>query len=121
VDRRWLGRIGEEAAVAHLESRGYRIVARNFRCPLGEIDLIAEQGGATIFVEVKTRRSTTCGAPVDAITPRKQRRIARLAAYYLQGARGADRPARFDAVSVTVTRRGRVERVDLVVDAFPAG
>ncbi|MDR7468486.1 MAG: YraN family protein [Armatimonadota bacterium] len=121
MDRQWLGRIGEDAAVRYLEARGYRIVARNFRCPLGEIDLVAEQGGVTVFVEVKTRRSVACGAPVEAITPRKRRRIALLAAYYLQGARRPDAPARFDAVAVTVTPQGRVGRVDLVVDAFAVG
>jgi putative endonuclease len=121
MDRLQLGRIGEAAAVAHLEARGYRILQRNFRCPLGEIDLVAWQGAATVFVEVKTRSSEDYGPPFEAITRLKQRRLTRLAAYYLKGTQRLDRPARFDAVSVTVRRDGRIEAVELLVDAFEAG
>jgi len=120
MDRLQLGRIGEEAAVAHLERCGYRIVARNFRCPLGEIDLIAEQGEVTVFVEVKARSTAEFGAPFDAITAIKQRRLSRLAAYYLKGVHQPERTARFDAVAVAVTPQGRVEHVELLVDAFEA-
>jgi len=120
MDRLRLGRIGEDAAVAFLERAGYRIVARNFRCPLGEIDLIAEQGEVTVFVEVKARTSAEFGNPFDAITGIKQRRLSRLAAYYLKGIPRPKRTARFDAVAVAVTPQGRVERVELLVDAFEA-
>lgn len=121
MDRVRLGRIGEEAAVAHLETRGYRVVARNFRCPLGEIDLIAMQGAVTVFVEVKSRSTDEYGPPFEAITRLKQRRLTRLATYYLKGKNLLNRPARFDAVSVAVTPEGRVGRVELLVDAFEAG
>ena len=121
MDHVQLGRIGEEAAVAHLEARGYRIVARNFRCPLGEIDLIAVEGTVTVFVEVKSRSTADFGKPFDAITLLKQHRLTRLATYYLKGKHLLNRPARFDAVSVAVTPDGRVERVELLVDAFEAG
>ncbi|HXF81599.1 MAG TPA: YraN family protein [bacterium] len=121
VDRLQLGRIGELAAVAHLEALGYRILERNFRCPLGEIDVIAADRGITVFVEVKTRRTAAFGPPFEAITRRKQRRLARLAAAYLQGRGGLEAPARFDAVAVAVGPNGRVEAVELLVDAFAAG
>lgn len=120
MDHLALGRIGEEAAVALLVGRGYRILARNFRCPLGELDLVAAHGGAIVFVEVKTRTTADCGDPFDAITPLKQRRLTRLATYYLKGKDSLDRAARFDAVSVTVTPDGRVERVEVLVNAFDA-
>lgn len=121
MDRIALGRIGEAAAAALLLSRGYRILARNFRCPLGELDLVAVHAGTFVFVEVKTRSTTDCGDPFDAITPRKRRRLTRLATYYLKGRNALHRPARFDAVAVTVTPQGRVERTMLLQDAFDAG
>lgn len=121
MDRLQLGRIGEQAAVAHLEARGYRILARNFRCALGEIDLIAAQGDVTVFVEVKSRSTDEFGPPFEAITRLKQRRLMRLATFYLKGKSRVDRPARFDAVSVTIRPDGYVEGVELLVDAFQAG
>lgn len=120
VDRLALGRIGEEAAVTVLRQRGYGILLRNFRCPLGELDLVAKQGDTIVFVEVKTRTTADCGDPFDAITPLKQRRLTRLATYYLKGKDSLDRAARFDAVSVTVTPDGRVARVEVLVNAFDA-
>jgi len=120
LDRSALGRIGEAAAVDLLQGRGYRILARNFRCPLGELDLVAEQGGAVVFVEVKARTTAEYGEPFDAITPRKQRRLAQLATYYLKGRGWLHRPSRFDAVAVSVAPDGFVARVDLLVGAFEA-
>lgn len=120
VDHIALGRIGEGAAVALLVDRGYQILARNFRCPLGELDLVAAHGGTIVFIEVKTRTTADCGDPFDAITPLKQRRLTRLATYYLKGKDSLDRAARFDAVSVTVTPDGRVARVEVLVNAFDA-
>ncbi len=120
MDRQTLGRIGEAVAVELLLRRGYRILARNFRTPFGEIDLVAEHRGVTVFVEVKTRTTSAYGDPFDAVTPRKQYRLTRLATYYLKGRNRLQTPARFDAVAVTVTPDGRVARVDLLVNAFDA-
>ncbi len=121
MDRQTLGRIGEEAAARLLCARGYRILARNVRCPLGELDLVAEHGGAIVFVEVKARTSEDYGRPFDAISPLKQRRLSRLATAYLTGRHLLDRPCRFDAVSVSVTPDGRIERIELLPNAFEAG
>lgn len=121
VDRRALGRIGEAAAGDFLVRRGYRIIARNFRCPFGELDLIAQHGEAIVFVEVKARTTTDFGEPFDAITPLKQRRLLRLATYYLKGRNWLRRPARFDAVSVTVAPDGAVTRIEVLAHAFEAG
>lgn len=120
VDRRALGRIGEAAAGDLLERRGYRIIARNFRCPLGELDLIAEHGDTIVFVEVKARTTADFGEPFEAITPLKQRRLTRLATYYLKGRNWLRRPARFDAVSVTVAADGSVARIEVLAHAFEA-
>src|SRR5947209_7314149 len=69
-----IGRRGEEAAAEQLKAAGYRILARNYRCPSGEIDLVAEERGVLVFVEVKTRSSAAYGSPRDAVTPAKRRK-----------------------------------------------
>ena len=97
---------------------GYKIRHRNFRCPLGELDLVAEDRGVLVFIEVKTRTTTEFGVPLEAVSPAKQRRLARLATYYLAGCRMLERPCRFDAVSVVISPTGRVETVELIRNAF---
>jgi putative endonuclease len=74
-----LGRAGEDLAVDYLRSAGYRLVARNWRCRAGEIDVIVEGPGVTVFVEVKTRSGTGYGSPLEAVTPVKLARLRRLA------------------------------------------
>src|SRR5262245_54109214 len=73
---------GEETAREHLEALGYRILARNYRCRYGEIDLIADDHGVIVFVEVKTRSPSSYGTPRDAVTPAKRRKMARTASHY---------------------------------------
>ncbi len=80
----YIGRWGERAAADYLASRGYRIVARNIRTPYGEIDLIVEKDGLTIFIEVKTRTSEAFGPPELAVTPRKQQHMQASAEHYTQ-------------------------------------
>ncbi|HEY3247391.1 MAG TPA: YraN family protein [bacterium] len=118
MDRRVLGAAGEAAAVRLVQGRRYRILERNFRCRLGEIDLIAEDRGTIVFIEVKARAAAECGAPFEAISPHKQRRLARLATWYLARRRWLGRPCRFDAVAVMVDLDGRIERIELLRDAF---
>jgi putative endonuclease len=118
MDRRTLGSAGEAAAHRLLRRHGYRILEQNFRCPLGEIDLIAEDAGVVVFIEVKSRGATEFGTPFDAVSPYKQRRLIRLATWYLARRRWLARPCRFDAVSVMVDPHGRIERVELLRDAF---
>lgn len=77
-----IGSWGEKTAAEFLLGRGYRIIAQNFRTPYGEIDIIAQQGDITIFVEVKTRTSNTMGLPEASITPRKRQHMIASAEYY---------------------------------------
>ena len=99
--RRSLGAAGEEVAAAWYTARGYEVVARNWRCKDGELDLIVRAGRTYVFCEVKTRRSTTFGLPVEAVTRTKQMRIRRLAARWLEdGAPGPAKDIRFDVASV---------------------
>ena len=99
--RRALGIQGEDVAAAWYTKQGYEVVARNWRCREGELDLIVRNGRTYVFCEVKTRTSTAFGAPVEAVTRDKQMRIRRLAARWLQdGAPGPAKDIRFDVASV---------------------
>jgi putative endonuclease len=121
--RQQRGREGEDAAVRYLESRGYRIVARNWRPGTksggaglrGEIDIIAWQGRVLCFVEVKARSSSEFGAPQEAITPSKQRQLSRLANAYVSFHR-LDVSCRFDVVEVWLS--SAAPRVQLHQNAF---
>ncbi|MGQ0633007.1 MAG: YraN family protein [Planctomycetaceae bacterium] len=96
----WLGDAGERAAARHLRQSGFRILARRYRTPLGEIDLVARDGDCIVFVEVKTRRSGDAGQPFEAVDHRKQVQLTRLALAFLKRHGWLERPARFDVVSI---------------------
>jgi len=117
--RRALGAAGESAAARHLMRGGYRIVEANVRCRFGEIDLVAIDAGVIVFVEVKGNRGGRYGAPEEMVTPAKQRRLTRLAGWYLQRRGWLGRPARFDVVAVDWDADGAA-RVRHFRDAFPA-
>jgi putative endonuclease len=101
------GRAGEDAALAGYLSRGYRLVARNWRCRLGEIDLVLSRGGVLVVCEVKTRRGGGLGGPFDAVTARKQAKLRSLAEALLAATGARPDEVRFDVASVTVDGRGR--------------
>ena len=84
-ERKNKGAWGEDRAAEFLAREGYRILERNYRCPLGEMDIIAREGRTVVFVEVKTRSSERFGPPHAAIGPQKQRRMTAIALYYLKG------------------------------------
>jgi putative endonuclease len=110
------GKSGEEAAVDYLEQKGYRVLERNFKNPLGEIDIIAKDKKTICFIEVKTRSSLDKGYPQEAINRRKQRKLSRVALSFLKSRRLLDCAARFDIVSVIFGSEGT--RIDLIQDAF---
>jgi putative endonuclease len=99
-DRHDLGAAGEQAAEHFLRKKRYVIVARNYRCKVGEVDLVALDRGTLVFVEVKTRRHAGFGAPIEAVDMRKQRQIVRAARHFIAAHRLHDRDARFDVVGV---------------------
>lgn len=111
------GKGGEDAAVDHLVGLGYRIVERNYRCPLGEIDVIARDGESLVFVEVKSRRSGRYGGPRLAVGTKKQQKLSLLAQFYLKQKRLYGCRARFDVVAVTVMSDGE-NRVEIIKNAF---
>ena len=98
--RQQLGAAGEQRAADWYEARGYRVLARNWRCRDGELDLIARNGRTFVFCEVKSRTTTRFGAPVEAITRQKQARLRRLAARWLEESPLRAREIRFDVASV---------------------
>ncbi|MDP2181800.1 MAG: YraN family protein [Actinomycetota bacterium] len=100
MDAKEIGARGEEAAAAYLERAGMTIVERNWRCRSGEVDIVALDGDSVVLVEVKTRRSATRGAPEEAVSPTKQKRLIRLAAAYVQHAGLSDCDVRFDVVAI---------------------
>ena len=104
--RRRLGTAGEELAAQWYRGAGYEVLARNWRCASGEIDLVCRRGSTVVVCEVKTRRTTSHGTAAEAVTPAKQARLRRLAARWLAATGAGCREVRFDVVAVT---GGRVE------------
>lgn len=102
------GRSGEDLACAHLESRGYAVLARNFRSRTGEVDVVARSQGTTVFVEVKERRSASHGHGFESVTGPKRRRIVRAARHYAAVHGLLESPLRFDVISID-WRDGRPE------------
>jgi putative endonuclease len=100
VDRRALGAHGETVAAAWYADNGYEVVARNWRCRDGELDLVVRRGRVFVFCEVKTRSSDFFGAPAEAVNRTKQARIRRLAARWLSESPIVAREIRFDVASV---------------------
>ena len=117
-ERSVLGQVGEKHAARFLRRQGYRIVKRNYRCPVGEIDLITLDGDMIVFVEVKTRSSREHADPQDAVTPTKQRRLTRSAKSFLTLTDSLERACRFDVIAITLDGRKPLE-IEHIQDAFP--
>jgi len=113
-----LGRRGEQLAEQKLILSGYAIMARNYRCREGEIDLVAQRGETTVFVEVRTRRGEAFGSPEASITPRKRQHLIAAAQSYLQANQLTDAAWRIDVVAVELSGRGDVLRVDIIENAI---
>jgi putative endonuclease len=114
--RQQLGKQGEALASWYLKACGYRILAQNYRNRMGEIDIIAKEGGTLVFVEVKARRDERYGPPKAAVTPRKQETLSRIALSYLKETGQMDRRARFDVVSIRMA--SMPPRIELIRNAF---
>jgi putative endonuclease len=114
-------RAGERMAEEYLRDRGFEILDRNVRSGRGEIDLIAREGGAVVFVEVKFRSGTDTAAPLVAVNWKKREDVARAATRWLQARGLTDRPVRFDVVGITWEADGSRLRVEHIRNAFPGG
>jgi len=112
----YLGSLGEEAAVGLLKENGYKILVRNYKDALGEIDIVARDKDTFCFIEVKTRNSLNFGLPQEAVSRAKQRQISKVALNFLKKNKLLDKKARFDVVSVVYS--GDKPQLDLIKDAF---
>ena len=101
-----LGRFGEDVAVRHLVALGMTVLERNWRCELGEIDIVARCGDVLVVVEVKTRATDAFGSPAEAVTARKAFRLRRLAARWLAEHPVSPAEVRIDVIGVVLPRRG---------------
>jgi len=107
MKRRQIGLAGEKAARAYLEEQGYEIIETNYRCPLGEVDIIARDRDFLVLVEVRTRTGLSFGGPEESINAEKARRLQRLALYYLKSFTNKELPCRIDLVAVILNRHNR--------------
>jgi putative endonuclease len=111
-----IGSRGEDVAADAYRRRGYRVVARNWRCRLGELDLVVQRGGVLVFCEVKSRRQSLFGGGFEAVTYRKQAKLRVVAEAYLQATGSRPQAIRFDVASVAV--RGPRLTIELFEEAF---
>ncbi len=114
--RTQVGRTGEDLAFKLLKKKGYRILERNYKSPLGEIDIIAREGKTLVFVEVKTRSTADFGTAKWAVDPRKQRKVSMVALDYLKRNSLLEQPARFDVVAIDLDQER--EKIELFQNAF---
>ena len=111
-----LGKNGEDYAIDYLRSNRFKILNRNYRCSLGEIDIIAKEKDTIVFVEVKTRKSDDYTEPFESVGKKKQAKIRDLALYYLQEKDCSDCEIRFDVLSIIID--GQDKKVEHIKNAF---
>ncbi len=111
------GRTAEAFTCSYLQDQGLTLLARNYRSPFGEIDLVMRDNATLVFIEVRQRRSEEFGTPAETVDTRKQARLRATAAHYLQHRpRESQKPCRFDIVAITDDTRG--QRIEWLRDAF---
>lgn len=112
----YLGQSGEEAAVSFIKRNGYRIITKNYKSKLGEIDIIARDKGTICFIEVKSRKTDRYGLPQEAVSMDKQRHISRAALLFLKEKNLLNKKARFDVISI-IYNEG-IPKLGLIKNAF---
>ena len=110
-----VGSKGEDLAAEFLKGKGYRIIGRNYKTPIGELDIIAKDGETLVFIEVKTRSSNAFGYPFEAVDSRKKHKLKNLALFYLKNQK-KNCAARFDVISINLT--GTKKEIEHIKDAF---
>lgn len=111
-----LGKLGEDLAFKKIKRLGYKKVIRNYRCPLGEIDLIAFDGDTLVFLEIKTRKGRSVDRAKEAVDARKQRQLSKAALFYLKSEGLIEKKARFDVVAVSL--EGGKTQIEMIQNAF---
>ncbi|NWG04278.1 MAG: YraN family protein [Syntrophaceae bacterium] len=116
MQKKELGKRGEEIALQFLKKKGYRIIERNYVCKMGEMDMIGKEKDTLVFIEVKTRATTEFGPPQLAVHASKQRQLSKVALNYLNEKKLKEVKARFDVVAILLGPLG--EEIELIKDAF---
>ncbi|HEX79176.1 MAG TPA: YraN family protein [Dehalococcoidia bacterium] len=111
------GRLGEKLAQEFLEKRGFCIIETNYRCPEGEVDIVALQGGCLVFVEVRTKSSLVFGSPEESITRTKKRRLIATAHHYRQIHDQLPASWRIDLVAVKLDHKAKLSYIELIENA----
>ena len=117
MKRRDTGILGEKLARDFLEKQGYHIIETNYRCPEGEIDIVARHKDYLVFIEVRTKKSLEFGSPEESITPTKMERLRTVAAYYQQTHNNLPSLWRIDVVAVELNQKGKPLRIELIENA----
>ncbi|MHB8170855.1 MAG: YraN family protein [Thermincolia bacterium] len=117
-ERRLLGQRGEEEACNYLLLRGYELLVRNFRCKLGELDVVARDGETLVFIEVRSRGTDNFGMAEESVDWRKQQKLRRMAQYYMVNELQREADCRFDVVTVKYGKGNNVESIKLYQGAF---
>jgi len=117
MKRRDTGILGEKLARDFLKKKGYRITETNYRCPEGEIDIVARHKDYLVFVEVRTKKSLQFGSPEESITPTKMERLRNVAAHYQQTHDNLPPLWRIDVVAVELNQKGKPSRIELIENA----
>ena len=116
MQKKELGKTGEEKALRFLKKKGYRLIEQNYVCKMGEMDIIAKEKDTRVFIEVKTRTSMAFGPPQLAVTPFKQRQLSKVALNFLKEKKLEDIKARFDVVAILLAPEQ--EEIELIRNAF---
>jgi len=111
-----LGKLGEDLALKKIKRLGYKCIARNYRCPLGEIDIIAKDKDCLVFIEIKTRKGKSIGYAKEAINARKKRQLSKTALAYMKANNCCDVKSRFDVVAINIY--GGREQIEVIKNAF---
>jgi len=117
MKRRDTGILGEKLAKDFLKKRGYRIIETNYRCPEGEIDIIAKHKDSLVFIEVRTKKSLEFGSPEESITRTKRERLRTAAARYRQTHNNLPLSWRIDVVAIELDQKGKLSRIELIENA----
>ena len=116
-DKQKFGKLSEKLAAKFLKRRGYKILDTNYRCPLGEVDIVAADKDTVVFIEVRSRSSDSCGFPFETINFNKRKRIIKTALFYQKRNSLDDYNVRFDVVSV-LDNADKKAQIELIKDAF---
>jgi putative endonuclease len=117
IDRKEIGNIGENLARDFIRKRGYRIIENNYRCPCGEIDIIAMHKDCLVFIEVRTKTSLSYGTPEESISSNKKAKMRLTAAYYLQSREKYPKSWRIDFIAVEIDNNAKAKRIEIFENA----